>query len=225
MKQTPAHDFFNDDLLAFIPRDCWRVVEVGCSTGALARAYLRINPACRYIGVEIDRDYADAARKICAEVVVGDVEQMPAERFESLFACDCVIFGDILEHLRDPWDVLRRIRPLLRDGGRVVACIPNAQHWSVQARLACGLFRYEDSGLLDRTHLRWFTRITALELLQTSGFRVVEGRPRIFPEAERDRFLPAIMAMAEAAGVDPNQAVADALPLQYVMAAIPERPV
>lgn len=223
MKQTPAHDFINGDLLAFIPRDCRGVVEVGCSTGALARAYLQINPNCRYVGVEIDPDYAVAARRICAEAFAGDVEQMPPEQFDRIFACDCVVFGDILEHLRDPWEVLRRIRPLLKDGGRIVACIPNAQHWSVQARLACGLFRYEDSGLLDRTHLRWFTRVTALELFQTSGFRIVEGRPRIFPESERDRFLPAIKAMAEAAGFDPNQAVADALPLQYVLAAVPER--
>ena len=84
------------------------------------------------------------------------------------------------------------------------------------------MFRYEDSGLLDRTHLRWFTRVTALEMFQASGYRVIDGRPRIFPEAERDRFLPAIHAMATAAGFDANQAVADALPLQYVLVATPE---
>ncbi|MCI4678832.1 methyltransferase domain-containing protein [Rhodoblastus acidophilus] len=222
MQQTPAHDFFNGDLLSFMPPDCNRVVEVGCSTGALARAYLKVNSNCHYAGVEIDPNYAEAARKICAEAVVGDVETMPGETFERLFACDCAVFGDTLEHLRDPWDVLRRIRPLLRPGGRVVACIPNAQHWSVQLRLACGLFRYEDAGLLDRTHLRWFTRITALEMFQSCGYRVIDGKPRIFPEAERERFLPAIRAMATAAGFDPDQAVADASPLQYVLVAVPE---
>jgi SAM-dependent methyltransferase len=214
MQQTPAHDLFNGDLLAYIPHDCRRVVEVGCSTGALARAYLNLNPDCHYVGVDIDPDYAAAARQVCAEAVAGDVETMTDDLFDPLFACDCAVFGDTLEHLRDPWRTLRRIRPRLQAGGRVIACLPNAQHWSVQLRLACGLLRYEDSGLLDRTHLRWFTRITALEMFAACGYRVIDGRPRIFAEAERERFLPAIRAMATAAGADPEQAVADALPLQ-----------
>ncbi len=219
MKQTPAHDFYNSDLLAYIPPDCRRVVEVGCSTGALARAYLQSSPGCEYIGIEIDADYAEAARGVCARVISADVEQMPDDQFTELFSSDCVIFGDTLEHLRDPWAVLRRIKPLLRENARLVACIPNAQHWSVQARLACGLFRYEDSGLLDRTHLRWFTRTTSLELFEACGYRVVAGRPRLFDEPAREGFLPAIRAMATAAGFDPDLAVADALPLQYVFSA------
>lgn len=222
MQQTPAHDFFNGDLLAFIPPNCPRVVEVGCSTGALARAYRMNYPDCRYVGVEIDADYAEAARSACSEVYTGDVEAMSDEQFTEIFASDCVIFGDTLEHLRDPWRVLRRIRPLLPAGGKIVACIPNAQHWSVQLRLACGVFRYEDAGLLDRTHLRWFTRLTALELFQASGYRVIDGRLRIFPEPQREAALPAIRALAEAAGADGAQAVADALPLQYVLVAVPE---
>jgi SAM-dependent methyltransferase len=221
MKQTPAHDFFNPDLLALMPPGCGRVVEVGCSTGALARAYLAQNPGCDYAGIEIDPDYAEAAAKICASAVAADVEQMEDAQFAPLFARDCVVFGDTLEHLRDPWKVLNRIRPLLREGGRVVACIPNAQHWSVQARLACGVFRYEDSGLLDRTHLRWFTRVTMFELFQSCGYRVVDARARLFPEPDRERFLPAIRALAQAAGGDPDQAAADCAPLQYVFAATP----
>jgi len=220
MRQTPAHDCYNGDLLALIPPDCRRIVEVGCSTGALARAYRGSHPECLYIGVEIDPDYAEAARKVCSEVHAGDVESMPDAQFAEIFASDCVIFGDTLEHLRDPWRVLRRVRPLLPPGGKILACLPNAQHWSVQLRLACGLFRYEDAGLLDRTHLRWFTRITALELFQGSGYRVIGGCPRIFAEPQREAFLPAIRALAMAAGANGDQAVADALPLQYVFVAI-----
>jgi SAM-dependent methyltransferase len=219
MKQTPAHDFYNADLLAYIPPDCRRVTEVGCSTGALARAYLKSSPRCDYIGIEVDADYAAMARETGARAVVGDVERMNDGQFAALFDSDCVVFGDTLEHLRDPWAVLRRIRPLLRDKARIVACIPNAQHWSVQARLACGLWRYEDCGLLDRTHLRWFTRITSIELFEACGYRVLAGRPRLFDEPARENFLPAIRAMAAAAGLDPELAVADALPLQYVFSA------
>lgn len=219
MQQTPAHDFCNSDLLAYIPPDCRRVTEVGCSTGALARAYLKSAPGCDYIGIEIDTDYAESARGVCNRVVAGDVERMDDHDFADLFASDCVVFGDTLEHLRDPWAVLRRIKPLLREKARIVACIPNAQHWSVQARLACGVFRYEDCGLLDRTHLRWFTRVTSIEMFEACGYRVLAGRPRIFDEPARENFLPAIRAMATAAGLNPELAVADALPLQYVFSA------
>lgn len=220
-KQTPAHDGFNPDLLALMPKECKRVVEVGCSTGALARAYLAINPGCEYIGLEIDDDYAATAAKVCSRVITGDVETMTEDTLESLFPCDCVVFGDSLEHLRDPWTLLRRVRTSMQPAGQIIACIPNAQHWSVQAKLNCGELRYEQSGLLDRTHLRWFTRITMLEMFQSAGFKVMGGTPRIFVEPMKDRFLPAIRLMATAVGADPEQAVADALPLQYVLVAKP----
>jgi SAM-dependent methyltransferase len=219
MQQTPAHDTYNPDLLAMLPKTCRKVVEVGCSTGALARAYMQINTSCEYIGVEIDADYAEAAGAVCTEAIAVDVETMPDEQFNSIFDCDCVAFGDTLEHFRDPWAVLRRIRPLLRPGARIVACLPNAQHWSVMMRLASGLFRYEDSGLLDRTHLRWFTRITAIELFQSSGYRIIDGRSRVFSEPQREIFLPAIRALAQAAGANAETAAMDAIPLQYVLVA------
>ena len=105
-KQTPAHDGFNPDLLALMPKECKRVVEVGCSTGALARAYLAINPGCEYIGLEIDDDYAATAAKVCSRVITGDVETMTEDTLESLFPCDCVVFGDSLEHLERSVDSL-----------------------------------------------------------------------------------------------------------------------
>lgn len=113
-------------------------------------------------------------------------------------------------------------RPAFVASGCAVLCVPNAQHWSVQARLCAGLLRYEDSGLLDRTHLRWFTRITLLETVRACGFRVEEGHPRIFDEPHRDRCLPHLRALAQAMGVDADQAVQDALPMQYVLRIVPD---
>jgi citrate lyase synthetase len=103
----------------------------------------------------------------------------------------------------------------------VVACIPNAQHWSLIADLAIGEFRYQESGLLDKTHLRWFTKKTIVELFSNAGFRIVEGVSRVFHEPERDRFLPLIGQLAKASGMDPAVAVNDAIPLQYVVRAVP----
>lgn len=221
MKQTPAHEQHNQELLELIPKHCRKLIEVGCSSGALAREYKKINPQCWYLGIEIDRDYAQLASRYCDEVLTMNIETAPEEFYAGSHDADCWIFGDSLEHLVDPWRVLAAVRRALPADGCVVACIPNTQHWSVQARLACGDFRYEDSGLLDRTHLRWFTRATIVEMFQAAGFGSIKGRPRTFAEPGRERFLEAIRKMAETCGVDPKLAVADAMPVQYVIKALP----
>jgi len=221
MDQTPAHDNYNPDLLRLMDRAFGTVVEVGCSRGALAKAYRQSFPQARYIGIEIDAGYAEAARAHCDRVLCGDVENLPAADWGMLFPSDCWVFGDALEHLRDPWALLRRLRQDIGAQGQVLACIPNAQHWSVQARLAAGAFNYEDQGLLDRTHLRWFTRSTIIELFGSSGFRVEKMLSRVFKEPAKDRFLPAIGDLASAAGADRERALRDCLPLQYVLRALP----
>jgi len=87
-------------------------------------------------------------------------------------------------------------------------------------RFSRGLLRYEDQGLLDSTHLRFFTRMTMIDLFESTGYRLVEGYPRIFNEPDREKFLPAIRAMAQAAGADPAMAEKDAIPLQYIVKAV-----
>ena len=126
MKQTPAHDIYNPDVLRLMPKYLQRVVEVGCSSGALARAYIAENPRCEYTGIEIDPQYAERAAAICSSIICADVEALDEETFVSLFPSDCWIFGDSLEHLRDPWGLLTRVRCHLPDSARIVACIPNA---------------------------------------------------------------------------------------------------
>jgi len=178
-------------------------------------------PKTHYVGVEIDADNAKTARQFCDRVICGDVESLPTEEWKSLFPSDCWVFGDSLEHLRDPWALLRAVRQTIDAAGQVLACIPNAQHWSVQARLASGAFYYEDQGLLDRTHLRWFTRSTIIDLFESTGFRIQNIFPRIFDEPKKDRFLTGIASLATAAGVDQDLALRDCLPLQYVLRAAP----
>jgi SAM-dependent methyltransferase len=221
MKQTPAHDRHNPDVLRLMPKNLKQVVEVGCSSGALARAYTAENPGCRYTGIEIDPEYAEQARAFCSSVICADVETMSDATFLPLFPSDCWVFGDSLEHLRDPWALLKRMRSHLQMEAHIVACIPNAQHWSVQARLNCGIFRYEDQGLLDRTHLRWFTRITIIDLFQSTGYHIVEGFSRVADEPARQKVIPSIRAMAVATGSDPQIAENDSLAIQYVVKAAP----
>ena len=222
MDQTPAHEHHNPDLLRIIPASSKRLVEVGCSSGALAREFKKIAPQCHYLGIETDPAYAELAKRYCDESLILDIEKADADFWAKNADRDCWIFGDVLEHLIDPWAVLRKIRAVIPPGGVVAACIPNAQHWSLQAKLCVGEFRYEAEGLLDKTHLRWFTRKTMIEMFDQAGFAITEGFPRIFDEPQRETFMPAIEHMAKLAGVDPKQAASDALPVQYVVKASPK---
>jgi 2-polyprenyl-3-methyl-5-hydroxy-6-metoxy-1,4-benzoquinol methylase len=222
LDQTPAHDQHNPDLLKLIPLGAKSLIEVGCSTGALAREYKKLNLACDYFGVDIDAESADIAAKYCDDVAVLDMNEQDFSFYRKNAQRDVWVFGDALEHLLDPWAVLQNVRAVISPQGMVLACIPNAQHWSVQARLSVGDFRYEDSGLFDRTHLRWFTRATIGEMFDAADFTIVEGIPRIFEELDRDKFLPLIGGMAQSIGADPVQAMNDAMPLQYVIKAIPK---
>ena len=220
MKQTPIHEHHNPDLLNFIPKDAANLIEIGCSSGALAREFKKINPNCNYLGVEIDPDYAELANRFCDETLVLDIESAGEDFFQNNKLRDCWIFGDTLEHLRNPSAVLSKIKAVIPENGSIVACIPNMQHWSIQARLSFGDLRYEDSGLLDKTHLRWFTRITIIETFLAAGFSIIDASARIFDEPQREQFMPAIKQLAIAAGADPEMAVTDSMPLQYVIRAI-----
>ena len=220
MQQTPAHEIHNADLLRFIPRTARALIEVGCSSGALAREYKKLNPLANYVGIEVSSDYAALASRHCDDCLVMDIEAADDGFWRRFADRDCWIFGDTLEHLRNPWGILQKIAAAIPRGGYVVACIPNAQHWSVQARLNIGDFRYEKSGLLDVTHLRWFTRQTIFELFQGAGFRIADGAPRAFEEPLREKYLPLIADMARASNADPAVAVNDAIALQYVIQAV-----
>jgi SAM-dependent methyltransferase len=220
MTQTPVHDSHNPDLLKLMPPNAKRVIEVGCSSGALAREFKKLNPSSLYFGVEIESSYAQLAQRHCDETLVLNIENADDSFWSAHADKDCWVFGDALEHLVNPWLVLKNVYQCLPLGGVVVACIPNAQHWSVQARLSIGDFRYENEGLLDRTHIRWFTRQTIVEMFHGAGFEIQEGAPRIFDEPSREHFLPIIGEMAKAAGADPDIAISDAIPLQYVIRAV-----
>ena len=222
MSQTPTHDHHNAGLLALIPSASRRLVEIGCSTGAMAREWRRLHPDCDWFGVDVDPVRAALARQHCQQVAVMDIEQADDAFFAQHAGRDCWVFGDVLEHLRDPWRLLRRIRAGMSGDACVVACIPNVQHWSVQAALSRGEFRYVDAGLLDRTHLRWFTRQTLIELFEDSGFGIVEFGSTQMDAPQADTILRSIAALAQCSGGDAVAAVNDAQAFQYLLRAVPE---
>jgi 2-polyprenyl-3-methyl-5-hydroxy-6-metoxy-1,4-benzoquinol methylase len=156
-------------LLALVP-DGSRVLDVGCSTGYLARPL--VERGCTVVGIELDERTAEVAREVCEEVLVGDVEALELPFEHGSF--DVVLCGDVVEHLRDPRRFLERVRPLLRDGGRLVLTTPNIANWAIRLGLLFGRWRYTERGILDRTHTHLFTRKTLAEALSAAGYRIVE---------------------------------------------------
>ena len=221
MKQTPVHDLYNPDLLGILEPTTRKVLEVGCMSGALAREFKKVAPQVFYVGVEIDKSYAELAKKHCDSVYTLNIDDAPDYFWQLQSSVEAWIFGDVLEHLKDPWRVLSKIHQVIPKNGYIAACIPNAQHWSIQAKLSVGDFRYEDSGLLDRTHLRWFTRRTIYEMFENNGFKVVQDIPRIFQENSTSEILKSISHTAALCGFNPEIAIKDAIPLQYVIKAVP----
>jgi 2-polyprenyl-3-methyl-5-hydroxy-6-metoxy-1,4-benzoquinol methylase len=145
-----------------------RVLDVGCSSGYLARPLAARGNTI--VGIELDPDAARAAEEFCEQVLVGDVETMELPLEPGSF--DVVLGGDVIEHLRNPAAALERLRPLLRPGGRVVVSTPNVANWAIRLSLLGGRFRYTDRGILDRSHTHLFTRATLAETLERAGYHV-----------------------------------------------------
>lgn len=147
-----------------------RVLEVGCSTGYLSSVMQQ--RGCQVTGVEIDAAAARIARPFCQRVVVGDAERLDWEAVLDDERFDVITFGDVLEHMRAPEAVLTDLRPFLAPGGYIVVSLPNIAHGSVRLSLLLGRFDYVPLGILDETHLRFYTKETAQQLLVSSGFQV-----------------------------------------------------
>ena len=159
-----------EEMLSFVPAGARTVLDVGCGSGGFGATLRRAGSARTVWGVEILPDVATEAGPHYDRVLVGaypDVLAGVERRF------DCIVFNDVLEHLVDPWATLRSTVPWLAPGGSVVASIPNVRNVRVVANLVLrGDWTYTDSGVLDRTHLRFFTARTIRELFTDSGFVV-----------------------------------------------------
>ena len=212
----PAYpDHPNADLLDRIPLDAAVVLDVGCGAGSLGAAYRRFNPRARLLGIDHDPAAAALAAQRLNDVAAVDVKQDPLP-FELDRPIDCIIYGDVLEHLRDPWAVLRRHIAALSDDGTILICVPNLEHWSFADRLLRGTWDYEPSGLLDATHLRWFSLETMRKGLLALGLSLCDVHARIFDAAGAEAFTARIAPALTALGVDPPAYLKRAAPLQYV---------
>ncbi|WP_432432786.1 class I SAM-dependent methyltransferase [Cohnella rhizoplanae] len=168
--QKPAGDRggANPHLLKHV-RDDWReVLDVGCSEGDLGA--LIKEKGIRVSGIEAYPDAAATARTKLDHVLAGDIATLELPYRAGQF--DCIVFGDVLEHLADPRTVLRKIKPYLAARGTILASLPNLAHIGVLGPLLAGSFAYEDRMLLDKTHLRFFTLGEIVRMFVDCGYEV-----------------------------------------------------
>jgi len=166
------------DLQAHVPESARSVLDLGCSSGALGAA-LKRRQNVTVVGIERSPELAAAAAEVLDRVIVGDIDDVldGADVPESPF--HCLVAGDVLEHLVDPWRALERAAALLASGGTAVVSLPNVAYYAGWFRLIrTGRWPMDDTGPFDRTHLRWFTIDDAIDLVRQAGLRATGVEPR-----------------------------------------------
>jgi len=157
------------EVLELVPPSAHRILDVGCGEGTLG-ASIRARQSAEVHGVELVPSAAVRARHQLDKVWNSSVEQalptLPAGYY------DCIVAADVLEHLVDPWAVLTALKSKLAPGGSIVSSIPNIQNWGILADLIRGKWEYQNEGILDRTHMRFFTRKSVEELFWTAGLSI-----------------------------------------------------
>jgi SAM-dependent methyltransferase len=185
-------DYTRREILPLLPDTIARALEIGCGTGNTL-SWLRELKQCNWIGgVEVSPEAAASAREKLDAVFEGNIEEMdlPIEK-NSL---DLVLCLDVLEHLIDPWRMVRRLRDLLKPGGALIVSVPNVRNRDILFPLLFkGKWEYAEAGLLDRSHLRFFVRDTAVQLVESSGLRVDKVDATGLGRSRKSRFINSML--------------------------------
>lgn len=182
------------DFVAELPDDpAAAILEIGCAEGGTGALALLRGKCARYVGVELHPTTAEVARTRLTEVIVGNVEDphliLPQGPFDAL------VMSEVLEHLADPWAAINRLSALLKPGAMVLASSPNISHHRVIRQLLRGHWTLAEQGVMDRTHLRWFTPAAYARMFTDCGL-VVEKVGPVRPLGYKARALDAITGRA-----------------------------
>jgi len=170
-KTDQYYGYARTEMVDFIPGGCKRILDVGCGDGSFGRQVKVKFPDIQIHGIEMNRDAALKAKRNIDKVIISDIDK--ALRLIQNYYYDCIVFNDVLEHLPDPVDVLKRIKPKLKKDGAVLSSIPNVRYYPVIRDLLLHKnWSYTDEGILDYTHLRFFTERSIYDLFEAAGFRV-----------------------------------------------------
>jgi len=172
-KFNPAYTGYRRDIEDLVPRSAHKILEFGCSIGELGDN-LKRHIGANVTGVELDEKMAQVAQKRLDRVIVADIDNLTFDDHFSEDNFDCIIFADVLEHLKNPWDVLKDATNHLDREGYIIISIPNIRHYSVIVNLLFrGYWPYRSRGIHDKTHLRFFTLKNIIELVQYADLDIV----------------------------------------------------
>jgi SAM-dependent methyltransferase len=169
------HDNTRTEMVSFIDEAPTLVLDIGCGGGATGKLIKEKFPGTRVLGIEKNPHAAERARDVLDEVLCDDLDSAQVIPYRERI--DLVLILDVLEHLYDPWRSLLRIREWLRPGTRVLASLPNVRNLITLDDLASGQWPYDVNGVLDITHLRFFTKLSLRALFEETGYEVVAMHP------------------------------------------------
>ena len=158
------------DLIKEVPE---QILEIGCSSGATGMAIKQKFPSVKYIGIDSNKEVSEIARTRLDKVIVSDIEKNTLDTFGIGKRCfDIIICADILEHLYDPWKILHSLHEYLMPDGKIFASIPNIQYINHIINSIHGNWKYDDNGLLDVTHIRFFTLNEIVKMFNGTGYDI-----------------------------------------------------
>ena len=171
---NPSYTGLRSDILRLIPNYATKVLDIGCSTGVLGEEIKQRNRA-EVVGIEVNAQMANIAKEKLDKVIIGNVDKINFVDYFLPNCFDCIIFGDILEHLKDPWKVLKNATSFLSDDGVIIASIPNIRHYTTVINLLFrGYWPYRERGIHDKTHLRFFALKNIEELFQYANLEIMQ---------------------------------------------------
>jgi 2-polyprenyl-3-methyl-5-hydroxy-6-metoxy-1,4-benzoquinol methylase len=183
MPQKPMHIYkfdpapFNTHMLLMeAVQTGSRVLEIGCASGYLG-SYLINKKQCRVTGIEPDADAYEKARGVAYEMLIHGTAETFAAKAPAGELFDVILLGDVLEHMPEPEKTLASLKLFLKPCGYIAASLPNVAHYSIRWKLLTGSFDPEDAGILDRTHLHFYTKTSAQAMIEQAGFAVEKIRP------------------------------------------------
>lgn len=168
-QKKQKYDLFNNKIYELV--ECGKIVlDIGCATGKLLEN-LKKNKNCQVFGIESDKEMAKEAARICENLICDDVESCNLPFQKEFF--DIIIFADVLEHLKRPDLLLEKLKFYIKRNGCLLISIPNIAFFLARLNLFFGKFDYVEYGIMDKTHLRFFTLKTAKRLIEESGYKIV----------------------------------------------------
>lgn len=215
------HENARTEIASFIDEPPGIVLDIGCGGGATGRLLKQKFPGTRVVGIELNPRAAEHARQLLDDVICARIEDVRLSEHIGEAPIGTVLLLDVLEHLVDPWRALLRIRDWLHAETRVLASVPNIRNLATLDALAAGRWDYAPNGVLDITHMRFFTKASLRELFEQTGFAVRHMEPLTQP-ALVDRLIVArrpgkLVTRHVTIGYRDRDELEDLYALQYVI--------